>query len=497
MKRLARLLCASTLSTVASLSLAAASAHAGLEADVNAVLADKLLAKAQASIDIVRLGPTASSAATLFQHHAEAPMVPASNLKVITTSAALERLGPDFKFRTLLVQHGPDLVLIGDGDPTLGDAEMLRKSNWDVDTVFRTWAAALAKRNIGPVRNVIVDDSVFDTEFLHPHWPVDQVQKRYVAEVAGLNLNANCVDFFIKPTVGGDLVRYTTDPITSYITVKNGCLTGEENAIWLSRTAGSNEIILRGQARAANDQPVSITVHDTPLFAGTVLAESLKAGGVRVDGQVIRDRSQRQAYAQSNNLGWTLLAVHETPLTTVISRANKDSMNLYAECVCKRLGFETRGAGTWANGTAAVAEFLKDIGVADSEYHLDDGCGLSKQNAISSNLMVKVLTHNWYGKNSKVFVNTLAVAGIDGTMEDRFRGTDLRGRVFAKSGFVNNVSTLSGYLHGKDDGWYAFSILLNEIPGGSNSSVKPLQEKIVRAIDNESRSGAEARVETR
>jgi D-alanyl-D-alanine carboxypeptidase/D-alanyl-D-alanine-endopeptidase (penicillin-binding protein 4) len=159
-------------------------------------------------------------------------------------------------------------------------------------------------------------------------------------------------------------------------------------------------------------------------------------------------------------------------------------MNLYAECLGKRLGAEASGqSGSWQNGPAAVGEFLKKVGVPDAEFKLDDGCGLSKQNAISANCMVTTLVFDYFNANSKMFFNTLSVAGVDGTLDDRFRGTDLRGRVFGKSGFVNGVSALSGYLHAKDGQWYAFSILMNGIPAQSNSAIKFLQEKIIRAVD--------------
>jgi D-alanyl-D-alanine carboxypeptidase/D-alanyl-D-alanine-endopeptidase (penicillin-binding protein 4) len=219
------------------------------------------------------------------------------------------------------------------------------------------------------------------------------------------------------------------------------------------------------------------------MFAGTVLAETLSAAGISVH-TVARTSTARAAYfANPTSPDWRLLAVNRTGLLTVISRANKESMNLYAEACCKRLGFATSGIGSWPTGTAAVGNFLRDIGVPADQFHLDDGCGLSKENGISANLMVSVLSHDFYGKNSKAFLTTLAVAGIDGTMEDRFRGTNLRGRVFAKSGFVNGVSCLSGFLQGRDQSWFAFSILFNDIPPGGTADAKVLEERIVRAVD--------------
>src|SRR5438045_812906 len=117
--------------------LPAAPLRADLSADIQAVLKDKTLQRAEVGIEIIRLGDSAKTDKTLFKHNSEIPLIPASNLKLVTTSAALENLGPDFKFRTLLLKHNNDLVLIGDGDPSLGDAALLRKAGWDVTTLFK------------------------------------------------------------------------------------------------------------------------------------------------------------------------------------------------------------------------------------------------------------------------------------------------------------------------------------------------------------------------
>src|ERR1700722_589497 len=147
--------------------------RADMAGQIDAVLHDKILDRAQESICVERLGSSAGQSARIYAHQSTMAMIPASNLKVITTSAALDRLGADFKFRTQLVFHDGDLILIGDGDPTFGDAELLNKVGWDVTTVFRNWAGALKKINLPAVRNIVVDDSIFEENFLHPRWPAD------------------------------------------------------------------------------------------------------------------------------------------------------------------------------------------------------------------------------------------------------------------------------------------------------------------------------------
>jgi D-alanyl-D-alanine carboxypeptidase/D-alanyl-D-alanine-endopeptidase (penicillin-binding protein 4) len=458
--------------------------RADLADEVNSILHDKSLAKVETGIEIVQLGNSIATSRVQFRHNSDIPLTPASNLKVVTTSAALDRLGPDFKFRTQLVFHKGDLILMGDGDPSFGDAELLTRVGWDVTTVFKNWAQQIKQLQLGPIKSVVVDDSIFDEQYFHPNWPADQRLNRYEAEVAGMNLNMNCLDVFVRPTRLGAPVTCLTNPPTRYTEIENQCVTGDGKPS-MTRPIEGNKITLHGKADTANDVPVSITIHDGSMYAATVLNETLAAAGVISQQPPRRDRTVRALMidaVKKRDKSWQTLAVHETPLPQVMARANKDSMNLYAECLCKRLGaYATGQPGSWENGTAAVGEFLTRIGVSANEFHLDDGCGLSKENVISASAMAQVLMHNYFSPNAKTFTDSLSVAGQDGTLNDRFPNSSLRGRVFGKTGTVNGVSCLSGYLNAQDGHVYAFSILMNKSYAGAG---KPMQEKIVAAIDN-------------
>ena len=461
--------------------------RAELQGEVNAILQDKLLRRAVVGINVFRLGARLEDAREILNLRAQTPLTPASNLKIATTSAALDQFGPDFRFRTQLFLRDGDLILVGDGDPTFGDAEYLKKAGWKVTTVYENWAAQLKKMNVASVKDVIVDDSVFDDNFSHPGWPARQFASRFEAEVAGFNLNANCIDFVISPSSVGRPVAYTTDPVTAYVTVDNACLTGSSNRVRLERDPQGNQIKLAGETPSRGNALVSITIHDPPMFAATVLSETIAANGIKVTGVVKRDRTARQEQT-AGSAKWQAVGIHETPIVPVLARCNKDSMNVYAESLCKRLGFETTHvSGSWDNGTAAVGAFLNKAGVPAAEFKLDDGSGLSRGNAISPHALARVLIYDFYCKNHDVFFNSLSVAGVDGTLDDRFRERDLRDlrhRVYGKSGFIEGVSTICGYLKAKDDQWYVFSIMVNGIPRLSNGEVKVLQEKVIKAIDN-------------
>lgn len=497
-----KLLVVSLWITAFSLLIAPPVARADLASDVDAVLQDKLLHKATTGIEVIRLGNSAAEAKAIFELNSTAPLTPASNLKLATTSAALDRLGPDFKFHTVLLMHDGDVVLVGDGDPTFGDLEYLKKAGWGITTVFENWAAQLKKLGIDRVGSVIVDDSVFDQNFNNPRWPAGQYTARWEAPVAGFSLNANCIECLIQPTAPGQVVKYALDPPTQYVTIHNNCVTGNRNGIMLTRAIDSNDITLAGETPSRGNAPIALTIFDPPIYAATVLSETLRTAGVQITGSIKRDRTARVAFEKSGPAGanagkWTIVGIHETPLQPVLARANKDSMNLYAESLCKRLGFEESHApGSWETGAVAVGSFLQKAGVPASEFHLDDGSGLSRDNRISPHALARVLVYDHFSKNNEMFFNSLSIAGVDGTLDDRFRAAevrDLRRRVFGKSGFIEGVSTISGYLHAKDDQWYVFSIMINGIPRLSNSEIKVLQEKIIRAIDTHTHSASARR----
>jgi serine-type D-Ala-D-Ala carboxypeptidase/endopeptidase (penicillin-binding protein 4) len=459
--------------------LCAKPARAGVKESIDAVVGESYLKNVEVGIKLVKLGETTDADQVLYERHADLPLTPASNLKLVTTSAALDTLGADFVFRTLLVQKGNTLALIGDGDPTLGDAELLRKVDWKSTTLFEKWAEALKARGLTKADQLLYDDSIFDQTYQHPNWPADQIHKRYVAGVAGLNFNANCLDFYLQTRGGGEVVDYRIDPPTVDIPIRNTCVQGPKNAVWLSRAAGSDEIILRGQTPASNVEPISVTINNPPRFTADAFTGAFAAAGIEISGRPTRDPTIRQSARD-----WAVLAVHETPIKQVLTRANKDSMNVYAESLFKRVGANATGEpGSWENGSAAIGKYLVSLGIAENQFTLDEGSGLSRKNLVSPDLIITLLRHQFHGKNRDLYLSTLAVGGVDGTLENRFDNTPLKNRVHAKSGFIDGVSSLSGYAQSTSGQWYAFSILFNGIGKGTNATAKKMQERIVMSIE--------------
>ena len=464
---------------VAGILLVATGARADLRDSIESILKDPYLKGVSVGIKIVKLGDSADASKVAYEKDAIQRFNPASNLKLVTTAAALETLGSDFQFQTKLVQKGNILALVGDGDPTLGDAEALRKVDWQSTTLFQKWAEGLSARGLKSADQLVYDDSIFDDQYVNPAWPADQLQDWYVAGVAGLNFNINCLDFYVKPGEYGKPVDYTTDPPTTYPAVVNTCVHGKENAIWLSRAPGASQVELRGQASVANIDPVRVTIDNPPLYTATVLRDVFKKSGIDIGGDIKRDPTVRDSMDQ-----WQTIAVNQTPIAQVISRANKDSINLYAEALCKRLGAAvSKQPGSWANGPPAVGAFLQSIGITPNQFSLQDGCGLSHKDTISPGTLVAVLEHEFFSKNRDVYLNSLAVAGVDGTLKKRFEGTPLLHRVVGKSGFIDGVSALSGFVKSRDGTQYVFAIMFNGIGKGTNSAAKKVQERIVMTLN--------------
>jgi D-alanyl-D-alanine carboxypeptidase/D-alanyl-D-alanine-endopeptidase (penicillin-binding protein 4) len=454
-------------------------AQAQVDSAIRSALAAPGLARATAGVEVVRLGPTRADDRIVFSNNGDTPLIPASNQKILTSVTALDRLGPDFKFRTLLLRRGNELAFVGDGDPTLGDSAVLKPVGWEPTTLFREWARILQQQGVTRVDRLLYDDGVFDRVMLHPAWPVEQSHLPYVPQVGGINFNANCLDVYVAPRGGS--VEARMDPATSHVVFTNTATPGRENKLGLVRMPGTNTIKLSGTVSARNTVPWRVTINDPPAYGATVLAETLRSSGIEVRA-VDRDPSIRPTLVGSQDHGWIVVAAFETGLMPIIRQVNKESNNLYAEALCKRLGAVDGASGSWESGTQAMYRLAMSAGAREDALSPDDGSGMSRNNRVSASTLAAVLAHVFHSPNRDAFLGTLAVGGEDGTLSRRFRG-ELAGRVFAKTGYIRGVSTLSGFVQTRSGDWYAFSILFNNLPDGGVSAARQAQERIVDALD--------------
>ncbi len=444
--------------------------------------------------------------------NADREMIPASNMKLITTAAALDELGPDFKFRTRLRliersdweghaassdTNGPPpealLLIKGDGDPTFGDPIVLARHDLDPEGLLDQWVEQVQSTGRKRFDALIVDDRVFDQQFIHETWPADQLSQHYCAQVAGVNFHRNILVVTPHPRELGQTPHVALRPEAPFVQTHNFAKTAKRNNFYLDRRLGSNKLTFKGTVAAGKKPPPPshVTLHDPAYFFAQLLADRLGKAGIEI-GRVRRiDEGEMLPDGQ-------VIMQTETTLFEVIERCNTNSQNLYAESLLKRMGHAFTGApGSWSNGSSAIRGVLQErLGTSSAVTTIADGSGLSRENRVTARLMVKLMRNIYEDPDLGFdYFKSLAVAGDRGSLTRRFTGP-LKKRVFAKTGYINGVCTLSGFLVlPEEDGGdsvadsdarfqvVVFSLLFNDIPRGTSiSHVQNVQDRIVRRI---------------
>lgn len=422
------------------------------------------------------------------------PMTPASNMKLLTSAAALMVLTPDFVFRTEFVLDGDRLIIRGDGDPALADPMVLDRMNpkMTVGDLLGAISGAVSGAGVKELHEVVVDDRVFDRQFVHPSWPVEKLDRGYSAEVAGVNFHANVLAAYPKPSPDGPGAPplFDLQPEAPWLRIDNRARTivQGKNAVWLTRDPDANQFTMHGEVRFPVSVGVEVTVHNPPDFFGRVLASRLAASGISITGSGdLGDANSVRVVNDQDALGaGRVIAAVSTPIAEVLHRCNTDSENLYAESLFKRMGHAvTKESGSWTNGAAVLRMVLtQKLGAeAAASVTINDGCGLSRDDAVSPAVMTRWLEAISKDKAiSDAFTASLAVPG-EGTLKSRFLGDKVKNDVHAKSGFINGVRTLSGYVESPTTGRrVAFSVMVNNV-NGTDGQAKELHEDIVKLAD--------------
>ncbi|VAX42841.1 D-alanyl-D-alanine carboxypeptidase, partial [hydrothermal vent metagenome] len=322
--------------------------------------------------------------------------IPASNMKLLTTGAAVSVLGPDFVFRTEIAIDGRRVIIRGDGDPALADPEILRNTEprMTVEDFLETLTGAIADKLPDGCSEIILDDRIFDREFVHPTWDRNDLNKWYAPEVAGLNFHGNLLAIFASPAPEGvgTPPRLTMQPRSAWIQIANRAKTVAKgsNTYWPSRKSDANSFTLFGNVRTTAPTPLNTPTHNNPLLFGQLLAERLMRRGIAV-GNETRPRLKPPAAVRLADPDETLpegelAAIITTPLQEVLNRCNTDSINLYAEALLKRIGHEvTREQGTWDNGASVLRMTLEERLGSNAAITtiIADGSGLSHSNIVT------------------------------------------------------------------------------------------------------------------
>jgi serine-type D-Ala-D-Ala carboxypeptidase/endopeptidase (penicillin-binding protein 4) len=461
-----------------------------LRARIEAVLNNPDLAPSQMAVKVVSL----DTGRTLFEENAEKLLHPASNMKIYTVSAALDRLGPDYRFKTSAYAPAApdasgairgDLVIYGRGDPSFAASFNGGDYYRAIDDFAARIAAAGVKRVEG---NIVGDESYFTGGHLGYGWEWDDLQWYFGAETSALTVNDNALDLFVRPgqEVGSAAV-VTTGPVTPAVQIVNRATTGPRGTrrdLTVHRPLGSNVIEVSGSVPLGLDLTDkglvgSVAVPNPALVFVYMLRSSLASKGVTVTGQsLVADASTRRARPLRVESLAELASVQSPPLSVIIAQTMKPSQNLYTELLLRTLGKASAPNGSTSfperttvnDGVEAVKTFLRGAGVEPrGQFVMADGSGLSRHNYITAGATVRLLTYMATHRYANAFRDSMPIAGVDGTLRTRLRDTPAQGNMRAKTGTINAVASLSGYVTSAAGERLVFSIILNNYPEESSS----------------------------
>jgi len=407
---------------------------------------------------------------TVYARNEKKMFMPASNMKLFTSSSAMIALGPNYRFSTRLVTNGEvkngvlngDLIVVGSGDPTISG----RFDSGKVTITFEHWADSLKALGITRINgNIIGDDNCFDDEYYGAGWSADYETDYYAAQISGLSFNDNCVDIRIAPSASvTDICSLTVSPNTRYVNIINQTVTvsvtDSANDIYFERKRGTNNIFVRGKMSIGKKPFIeSVTVENPTTYTVMVLKEILESKGISISGSAADadDFTDTIRYEKSKQLA----SFTSLPYAEIIKTINKPSQNFYTEQVFRTIGKERFGVGSMKNGRAAAYPILSSWGVDTVRLRYADGSGLSRQDLITPSDIVSILSGISKENGFLPFYESLPIAGIDGTIKNRMRGTKAESNVHAKTGSIGYVRSLSGYVFSSDGEQFVFSMIAN------------------------------------
>jgi serine-type D-Ala-D-Ala carboxypeptidase/endopeptidase (penicillin-binding protein 4) len=448
---------------------------AELRRDIDAILAAPALEHGYWGVLVKSL----QTGATLYARNERKLMMPASNMKIVTLAAAADRLGWDFTYETKLFAAGAvadgtlrgDLVVVGSGDPGIMAA--------DGDAIFAEWADALKRAGIRTIAGrVIGDDDAFEESGPGFGWSWDDLFDDYAAGVSALQFNENAVRVSITAgPAAGDFAGVAVAPAASGLTIVSSVKTtaaGTATAIRARRLSGSMRLELTGTiAAGAPAAALGASVENPTLFFATALRDALIARGIDVRGPA----ADVDDISDAPPRGTMPMATHRSPpLSTLAVRLMKESQNLYAETLLKTLSARAgTTVATAEGGRVQVAAALQPWGIGGDALIQRDGSGLSRYDYVTADALAAILVH--VGRDGRLrdpFEAALPIAGVDGTLANRMKGTPAAGNARAKTGSMSNVRGVSGYVTSADGEPLAFSILANNfaLPGPAITSVE-------------------------
>jgi D-alanyl-D-alanine carboxypeptidase/D-alanyl-D-alanine-endopeptidase (penicillin-binding protein 4) len=496
-----------------------------LAQNLDRILAQPDVARGFWGVEVVSL----KDGSVLYSNNANKLFTPASNTKLFTTAATMALIGPDYTFQTTVETNGAldrygrlsgDLFLVGRGDPNISGRVLpyyLRTERTHPSLkVLEDLADQVVARGVKYIDGDIVgDDSYYAFERYGEGWAQDDMVWEWGAPVSALTINDNVISVSILPAErAGDKAFVQITPFAEYYRVDNRVITTPagtgQRRIYITREPGSNHLTLFGNIPI--DDPgasESLAIEDPASFAAEVFRAMLEKRGVVVYG---RDRTKHTELASLSTFSVTAVApvgggdnegrpkppsidnrlvlasYRSQPLMDDIKVTNKVSQNLHAELMLRLLGREKGTGGTVEAGLEVLRGFLSQAGITPDEYVFYDGSGLSRQNLVTPHAIVQLLQYLDKQPWGPKFEETLPVAGLDGTLSDRMRGTLDQGRVQAKTGSLGHVNTLSGFATTITGDRVAFSIMANNHNLPSRRALQTIDDIVTAIVEEGTKS---------
>lgn len=430
---------------------------------IEALLARPELRRASVGVEVRRL----RDGAVLFAHDPDRYVAPASSLKLVVSAAILDALGPDARIRTSLESSAAvdaqgslagDLFLVGRGDPDLDG----RVSGGRATGVFEELADALKAAGVRRVEGRLIGhEGLFQGDRRGVDWGWEDLVWWYGAEVSALSFNDNCADLRVSPGRRvGDPVSVAISPATAYFSVTSTATTGPpapKSDLVLERDLSSNAIRLGGSLGLGSlPEELNVALVDPARYAATVLAEVLASRGILVTGGVATTSDPLPA-------GGRVVAFHDSPpLPELLAIMNKPSRNLHAEMLLRLLGATAGGEGSAAAGIEAELQLIDRLGLDRQDFVLHDASGLSRLDLVTAHGLAGLLAAMARHPHARAFRDSLPVAGVDGSLRNRLKGTRAQGRLQAKTGWRRQTSSLAGYATAGGGDELAFAVLLGD-----------------------------------
>jgi D-alanyl-D-alanine carboxypeptidase/D-alanyl-D-alanine-endopeptidase (penicillin-binding protein 4) len=424
----------------------------------------------------------------LYEQNAGKLLMPASNMKLITAVAALKKLGSDFQYETEIKTDGKiedatlqgNLIIAGSGDPTFSS----RFGEGDHFRIFADWASRLKELGITKISgNIIGVDDSFDDERIGFGWSWDDLPYYYATETSALQFAENAITVTLLAGQESEPISVKKDPDSSYVTVVQDVRVesvAETASIRWTYKPETKTIYASGTLLPGGQDYGSFAIHNPAAYFASSLKDSLAKNGIEVAGESFRARDRAYKPVETE----LLLFTHRSPpLSEIVSVLLKVSQNLYAETLLKTLG-----KGSFAAGIRQVETTLTEMGIASQNFIVKDGSGLSRYNYVSPKGLLHLLEKMYHDPQFEVFYKALAIAGVDGTLKSRMKGTSAENNIHAKTGSLSNVRSLSGYARTRDGEMIAFVLIANNFSAPSETA-QDIQDLVTQQLVNFTRKG--------